>query len=125
MTRSCDSCGTSYEAKRATSRYCSALCRTRASRAGAAKAAPVADGSGALVAAVARELEAAGRMDCSAGQRALHLAGLLAAPTADSGSSKAALDKQLAAAMTQALDGVKRKADPLDELRERRERRNA
>lgn len=75
--------------------------------------------------AVRRELVAAGRLDSSAGQRALHLAGLLAAPTADSGSSKAALDKQLAAAMTQAMDGAKRKADPLDELQERRERRNA
>lgn len=34
MMRPCDVCGTPYEAKRKTSRYCSATCRVRASRAG-------------------------------------------------------------------------------------------
>lgn len=31
-TRACDECGTAYEAKRRTSKYCSTKCRTRVSR---------------------------------------------------------------------------------------------
>ena len=127
VQRPCDVCGRAYEAKRANSRYCSDTCRKRSQRAGGAptRPPPVTAEGDPLIAAIERELEGAGRLTCSAGQRALHLARLLAAPTADSGSAKAALDKQLAAAMAQALDGAKRAADPLDELQARRERRRA
>lgn len=129
MQRTCDVCATVYEAKRPASRYCSPTCRKRASRAGVAEPvialppAPLVDG--AISAAVLVELTAADRVDTVAGQRALHLARLLEAPTAESGSAKAALDKQLATAMEQALDGASRVADPLDELLARRARRGA
>lgn len=128
MQRPCNACGRSYEAKRVTSKFCSPACRQRSHESGrtvevAFVERPRAEGS--ISSAVRVELEAVGRLSTSAGQRALHLASLLEAVTADSGSSKAALDKQLASALEQALDGARRAADPLDELEARRARRRA
>lgn len=75
--------------------------------------------------AVEQELAAADRLATAAGQRAMFLARLLAAPRADTGSATAALDRQLAAALAQALEGAATGVDVLDELRARRERRRA
>lgn len=130
MQRECDAgCGTVYEARTARHRFCSARCRKRGQRAGGQVVAlpPAVEpaGLGAIASAVRAELARVDRATTSAGLRAIHLAGLLESPTADSGSSKAALDKQLAAAMAEALDGARRAADPLDELEARRVRRRA
>lgn len=126
MQRACDICSRPYEAKRPSSRYCSDTCRKRSQRSTKPSTAEAEASTSCGVAdAVERELVAAGRRESSAGQRALFLARTLESAVADSGSAKAALDKQLATALEQALDGAKRAADPLDELRARRERRNA
>lgn len=136
MRRPCNTCGRAYEARRPSSKYCSDTCRKRAQRARGGTAWPGAkarkpaestagEQSSPLVASVIQELTDAGRLQSSAGQRALHLAHQLAAPRMESGSGVAALDKQLAAAMAQALDGVARVADTLDELGARRARRRA
>ena len=62
------------------------------------------------------ELEAAGRLDTSAGLAAVVLAQRIAAGE-DTGAGIAAMVKQLGATMADALRGVAVEGDPLDELR--------
>ncbi len=127
--RKCDSCGKSYVAKRANSRYCGATCRKRGQRSGSVKNAgkPKAgkvpeslDQLGEMLGAdfvgsIRAELEAAGRLESSLGQQALLLARKLGTPM-DTGSSSASLSRELRAVMAEALRGVAGVADPLDEL---------
>jgi len=127
MQRECESCGRSYTARRDSSRFCGGTCGKRSQRARAAgiplrtatsddrEAAP----SG-LERAVARELEAAGRLQSVAGQVALELAYRVASPH-ETGAAVAALARELSASMTKTLAGVDRDADPLDEIRARRD----
>jgi hypothetical protein len=72
--------------------------------------------------AVTRELEAAGRLESWAGQVALELAYRVASPH-ETGAAVAALAKQLTASLAVALAGVAPAADPLDEIRARRDRK--
>ncbi len=69
---------------------------------------------------VARELEAVGRLQSVAGQVALELAFRVASPF-ESGAAVASLAKQFGEAMDRALAGVAQAADPLDEIRARRD----
>ena len=71
---------------------------------------------------VVRELEAVGRLESFAGQVALELAFRVASPH-ESGAAVASLAKQFREAMAKALAGVDRAADPLDEIRARRDRK--
>jgi len=73
---------------------------------------------------VTRELEAAGRLDTWAGQVALELAYRVASPH-ETGAAVASLYKQFREAMAEALAGVAVAADPLDEIRARRDRKRA
>ena len=73
--------------------------------------------------AVRAELEAAGRSDTSLGRAAVVLAERVDSGQ-DAGSGLAALVKQLSVTLGEALEGSAA-ASPLDELRERRERRRA
>ena len=135
MERSCDLCGTAYTPQRATSKYCGTTCRTRATRArqsgrpiltkfpspAAPRSLPDPDEDG-LVASTRRQLEQAGRLDTIAGQTALLLAQRLAeARSMDTGSSLAAVSKELRSVVAEALAGVAVEDDPVDELRRRRE----
>ena len=131
MQRTCDVCGTAYEAQRTTSRYCSKTCNVRAAKARkAGRDVPSAvpfnppQESGGLLEATRRELAEVDRLDTVLGQQALALAERIGRP-GEPGNSVASLSKEFRAVMEQALDGVKRAADPLDELRQRRERRIA
>jgi len=72
--------------------------------------------------AVTRELEAVGRLDTVAGQVALELAYRVASPH-ETGAAVASLYKQFREAMAEALAGVAVAADPLDEIRARRDRK--
>lgn len=129
MQRSCDACGRSYEAKRATSKYCGSNCRTRVSRAGGAPQPKVVVALdrptgllGDLVDVTRRRLEAVDRLDTVLGLQAVFLADqLVNGGRAESGSSLASLSKELRAVMDAALEGVAKAADPVDELRRRRE----
>jgi hypothetical protein len=128
MTRPCDSCGTPYEAKRAASRFCSSRCRVRSSRSPAkavdAPAAPLTDPatSGLLIATTAA-LEAAHVLDNALGQLAIEVSLRIVNP-AETGASVASLAKQLRETMTAALNTSEEVvADPLDELRRRRDRK--
>lgn len=129
MQRPCDVCGNAYEAKRATSKYCSSGCRIRACRAAEKPAEPPvqigvaaqAAFRGGLYESTLARLEEVGRLETVLGQQALFLAQRLESSLLDSGSSLASLSKELRAVMDAALDGVAKAADPVDELRRRRE----
>jgi len=127
MQRECDECGHCYTARRTSSRFCGDTCGKRAQRARAAGIPPRAaflDGQEAppseLELVVARELEAVGRLQSVAGQVALELAYRVASPH-ETGAAVAALARELSVLMTKALAGVDRAADPLDEIRARRD----
>lgn len=133
MQRKCDSCGKTYEAKRAASRFCTATCRKRAQRAPSVVALPPPDvddtpstpAASGLVSATIAELEEAGRLGTVLGQQAVELAKRVSSPH-ETGASVASLSKELRAVMESAMEGVGVASDPLDELRARRDRkRNA
>lgn len=128
MRRECAVCSKPFEAQRPTAKYCGSTCRTRATRGGIATPSktpqPVQASASGLVDAVRAELEAADRLGTIAGQHAMELATrIVAAPGMNTGV--AALSKQLQAVLAEALQGVGAVADPLDELRARRDRKRA
>jgi hypothetical protein len=128
--RKCGSCGKSIESMGSRARYCSATCRVRAHKGKVAELprpaslGDVQQRSSGLAAAVERELSAAGRLETVLGQQALLLAQRIGAPM-DTGSSVASLSRELREVMAKALESAARVADPMDELRALRERRNA
>lgn len=124
MERPCDVCGTAYEAKRKTSRYCSTRCRTRASRAGGVKVVDLPTvppesppGLGSVAAATLAALEMAERANTPMGQASLALARRLDEPGADTGSAMAAVAKQLEAMLASATKGAASASSP-DQLRD-------
>ncbi|AJA43302.1 hypothetical protein VC60_gp01 [Mycobacterium phage Sbash] len=149
MTRSCVVCGTPFEAKRPQAKFCGATCRKRHSRGASTSAStpqqPQVPTTGApevtdptpsaamppllpaagLVATVVKELTAAGRMETVLGQQALRLAMRLETSTVDTGAGLASLSKELRAVMAQAVAGAAVEADPVDELRARRDAKRA
>jgi hypothetical protein len=78
----------------------------------------------ALVLAITSELKAAGRLNSSLGQQAELLAGRIGVPF-DTGSSVAAVSKELRQIMAKALEDAQVGVDPLDQLRARRDRKRA
>lgn len=126
MERPCDVCGTPYAAKRATSRYCSTRCRTRASRGAPVVQLPTPPAdtpSGSVHAATLRELQEAGRDDTALGQACLRLASRLDDPQTDTGSAMAAVAKQLDTMLREATKGAAARTAPgalQDELAARR-----
>ncbi len=131
MQRECDVCGLQYVARRASSRFCGGTCQKRAERARAAAMrlrATSHDDIGAppsqLVEAVSRELDEVGRLGSVAGQAALVLAERIAGRR-ETGAATAALARELSATMIWALGGVAKAADPLDEIRARRDRKRS
>ena len=131
MQRDCDVCQQPYEAKRATSKYCSANCRVRASRAPEQVTPPLVAvdfnpaSAGALYAATLRELEACEQVESSLGQTALLLARRLDDTPMDTGSSVAALVREHRATLLEAVERGTIAADPLDQLSIRRRERLA
>ena len=122
MKRQCDSCGTEFEAKRAHARWCSARCSKRGQR-GVLRSpdpVPVVEVEPVLVVSVRADLTESGVAETPAGLQALHVAARMAGATADTGSSYAALSRELSRLLVEAKVGATRKADPLDELGQRR-----
>ena len=124
MTRNCDVCLKPYEAKRASSKYCSDGCRKRAQRAPVAPLAavvtalpsPPSGDVGSLVAATTRELESADQIGSSLGQSCLLLARRLDSGSMDTGSSVAALVREYRATLAEAIASGRVAADPLDQI---------
>lgn len=133
MRKDCEFCGTTFEAKRSTAKYCSNEHRVQAQR-GAAKSKKtstvVAFGlaprpprgepeRGPLEAAALAELESFGRAETLAGGVVLALARRIdGAGPADTGSGFAALAKELRASMAVALAGADQESDPIDQVRD-------
>lgn len=124
MQAMCQACGRSFEAKRATRKFCSDLCRVREHRSPSGRATVEAGGvprGGELTAATLSELEDAGRAGSAAGRAALALARRVDASAVETGSGLAALVREHAARLETAVASGKAASDPLDELRRRRE----
>lgn len=123
MQRSCAQCTKPFEAQRPTAKFCGGTCRKRAQRVG--RGVPPVPASianaqvGDLVSAVQAELVAAGRENSSLGMQAVRLARRMG--EFDTGSSLAALSKELRGVMGEALANVEVAADPLDELQVKRD----
>ena len=131
MSRECDVCGREYTARRSSSRFCGGTCAKRSQRAGPAvmraRAAVLAGGEAPLSGleqAVARELEQAGQLGSVTGLIAMELAYRVGSGH-ETSAAVSALVKELRATMTAALAGVDRAADPLDEIRVRRDRKRS
>lgn len=134
MDRSCAGCGLSLASSRADAVYCGDTCKKRAQRAQrAAKRLDIAPERGVtldsgveapLVVSVRSALAEADREASVAGQVALELA-VRVANRKELGSSVASLAKQLRETMAEALAGVAQAADPLDEIRARRDAKRA
>lgn len=127
--RECASCGGSLEAKRSHARFCNATCRKRSWRMSVpaevpAEAAAPSPEAAAVVEVTRRQLEAAGQVETVLGRQALVLAGRLGS-TRETGSAVAAVSRELRAVMAEAMRGIAAEADPLDDLRARRDRKRA
>jgi len=122
----CEFCAKPFTSSAATARFCSPKCRKSAFKARREAAAAVvapAVGEGATVRAVLAELTAAGRVEGHLGASALALAARIDSSTSVQGF--AALVKELRLTMLAALTGAAEVADPVDELRGRRDRKRA
>lgn len=141
MQRPCDVCGTPYEAKRPSSKFCSGTCRKRAQRGASTEtprtpapmplAAPFgaqSDELGPVEAALVRQLTDVERHQSVLGQAALALARRVDIGR-DTGAGLAALVKQLEATVSAAVADVRGQQTPLDaardELASRRAQRSA
>lgn len=131
MQRPCDVCGESYEAKRATSKYCSDRCKMRKARGAVTKT------EGDKVPTLAPEhvdgpvtesalvtLREAERVESPLGQAALALARRVDLGR-DTGAGLAALVKQFEATLKSATADVKSAASPLDTARDELAKRRA
>lgn len=141
MERNCDACGEAYEAKSKQSQFCKvpecrrtrARARKQRSRGGEVLELPARESEPSATpltveAATLAQLTAADRVESPAGQNALVLARRLDQAMLDrleTGSSVSALSKQHLAVLSEAVKDAKVAADPVDELKERRERRRA
>jgi len=139
MQRPCDVCGDPYEAKRATSKFCSAKCRVAKARGAvtthhegpALEVSPVSslpaaedEGPGPVTVAVLAELTKAERAETSLGQAALALARRVDIGR-DTGAGLASLVKQLEATTNSATADVKSASTPLDQARDQLAERRA
>ena len=129
MSRECVICGKPFEAVRHQARYCGPNCRKRAQRGAAGvqklpKVPAAAVENAGLVDSVTAELVSVGRLNTALGQAALALATRMETSTVDTGAGLASMSRELRAVMAQAMGGAAAGADPIDELRTRRDRKN-
>lgn len=127
MAKVCEVCGEGFDGH-PTAKYCGATCRKRAQRRpGGVDADPVAPAGveGPVTAATLSELNAAKRAGTALGESALALARRIDGAARDSGASLASLAREHRATLAAALADAESAADPLDELRARRDRKRA
>lgn len=136
MTRSCTHCHSDYETGSNRAKFCSNKCRMAAhyaKKTGAKPSRPTpaavrvtvkdaVEEPGDIVASTRAALVAAGRAGSPEGHLCLILATAIASGV-ESPTGLAALSKELTARLTGALINASVAADPVDELRQRRERR--
>lgn len=129
MKRPCDVCGTVYEAKRKTSRYCSPTCRVRKSRGAEVVELPQPesplpdDDRGPCYVATLRTLSEVDRHATPLGVAALALAQRIDRPGMDTGSALASVVGRLETTLAAAMKGAGAATAPgqlKDELAARR-----
>lgn len=147
MTRSCADCGTKFQAKRPSARFCSAACQKRSKRreqsAGgvSARTSPVAvvalpgpqpPETGELVVQVEKQLRDANRLESWQGQAALDLARRIEGNPGAPLSQVASAHRELRSAVAEAVKGstaaksaVQKHRDQLAERRAARAQRGA
>ena len=127
MTRNCAVCGKPFEATRKTAKYCGSTCRARQSKGVIVAFTPPPQpdpwaNDPPLVAAVRSELDGFGRASSALGLAAIELAfGVASGQTPP--AAKATLTKELRATLEAAVRGATTIANPVDELRSRRDRK--
>jgi hypothetical protein len=123
----CADCGAAFEAKRPQAKFCSPYCRVRAHR--RPKAVPAGemppDPQYAVGQATLAALNLAGRADSPLGAAVLVLAARIDGSSGEPGTSVAALVREFRAAFAEAVKDARPVADPLDELKAKRDRRAA
>ena len=130
MQRPCDECGTPYEAKRPTSRFCSTRCRTRQTRkrqSGIVTSPPsltVITDDKLQPLTDATRIELGHLAETADGVLLLTLAARIDA-VPETSPALASLSKEYAARKTEMLSRTQAKADPFDELQALRARRRA
>ena len=136
MQVQCQNCGDSFDAKNPRAKWCSDRCRKRRERSGAPAAVvelrpPLVQSDnpdsdfGPVVAATWKKLEDADRLHEPEGVAALALAHRLDHGGRDTGSALASVARELRATLEVALKGAGVAADPIDQLRARREAKRA
>lgn len=128
MLKKCAHCGNAFTSKSSRAKYCGATCRGRAHQ--ARRDTPEADhdedapqGPRLFDCALA-ELEKADRANSVAGVQALALARRIDSRS-ETGASVASLSKEFREVWDLAMADAVKVADPVDEVKERRERRLA
>jgi hypothetical protein len=130
--RTCDVCGDPFVAVRENARFCSARCRKRHSRnpddvvPTVIRAAPLVEGEVSSIEEATRaQLEAVDRARSPLGQIALLLARRLDENRRESGMGVAAVVREHSRVLADAVRGASAAADPVDQLRVRRDRKRA
>lgn len=130
MLKTCTECGAEFEARRRD--QCGDRCKKRAQRRpkSSDEPAPVREmptqaPTDSVEEATRDELARAGREDTAVGQSAVALARRIDAGASEPGSSFAALVREHRGVLAEALKDAETAADPLDELRAKREQRLA
>lgn len=122
--RACADCGSKLPTQTGAGKprvYCESCSPARRRGKPASTVSPLPHAAGGKVEAATRAtLESAGRLDTVAGAAALALAEILDSG-GQSGSSAAALVKELRATIAEALEGVRTTSSLVDELRARRD----
>lgn len=135
MDRECEACGRRFEARSKLARFCAeADCQRRRARARKQKqltgrvvdlrpASEPTESDVSTYSTTLSSLTECGRVETPLGQAALRLAARIDGSSSDSGSSLAAMVRELAKTLTQAMAGSGMAGDPVDELKSRREAR--
>lgn len=121
-SKTCEQCGTAFEAKTSRARFCGSGCRARKAEGvkPAAGRRRVKPWDRRILLAVSRQLADAGRGSTALGLMAVDLARTLGDPDL-SGSARATVARELRATLTEALEGARRKDNPVDALKQRRD----
>lgn len=118
-TKQCATCGNAFTASRKDGKYCGPTCRKRKQRRIPVVKAQTGADVPKVVADTEAVLAAAGKLDHPLGDTALILARSLAEAGTQSGL--AAASKELRAVLAELLGDVRPAADPVDELKARRD----
>lgn len=124
MRLSCVQCGEPFEALRSTAKYCGERCKKQFQRRRAEGANASTAAVSVVLEATERELRRLGKFDTVLGQSAIVMAGRLAS-SKDTGSSTAAVSRELDRLMSRVAAGEAAGEDQVSAARRRRDAKRA